>query len=143
MSRTEVQHFFERYQHAFNRCDGDAVADLWHSSSGIAHPVNGKPYAALTWWPIDTPMRANMHALCTLYRAQDFDHADFEIITCMPMGNDHAFAVLHWTLVRKDQSCLQSFHTAYNLMRGEAGPKVILATQFEEDIAAMKSYATH
>ena len=36
MSLQEVEQFFQRYEAAFNALDGDAVADLWHSPSGIA-----------------------------------------------------------------------------------------------------------
>ena len=50
---------------------------------------------------------------------------------------------LHWTLWRHDGSLLQDFHTGYNLLRTAAGPKVVLVTQYEEDIARMKPNAAH
>ena len=59
------------------------------------------------------------------------------------MSANHAFAVVHWMLYRHDGSLLQSFSTGYNLMRTEHGPRVILATQFEEDIQKMMRDAAH
>ncbi|MFD2453083.1 Cif family virulence factor [Ideonella paludis] len=42
MSLQEVEQFVQRYQAAFNALDGDAVADLWHSPSGIADERAGQ-----------------------------------------------------------------------------------------------------
>jgi hypothetical protein len=142
MSRTEVQAFFETYRDRFNRLDADAVADTWHSQSGIAHPAKDGDFAAYTMWASDAPMRENMRALCDLYRSNDYSHAEFELDRHEAMGKHHAFAVVQWTLKRRDGSLLQSFKTGYNLMQTEHGPRVILATQFEEDIQEMKSDAT-
>ena len=143
MSHAEVAQFFDDYRAAFNRLDGDAVADLWHVPSGITHAAKTGSHAALTWWEDDVPMRKNMNELCDLYRDNGYDHAHCEMESSTPMGKRHAFALLHWTLKRKDGSLLQSFRTGYNLMRTESGPKVILVTQFEEDIDEMKAHAAH
>lgn len=143
MSRTEVQAFFETYRDRFNRLDADAVADTWHTQSGIAHPAKGGDFAAYRMWTNELPMRENMRALCDLYRNNDYGHAEFEIDRHETMGTHHAFAIVQWTLKRKDGSLLQTFKTGYNLMRTEHGPRVILATQFEEDIQEMKSNAAH
>ncbi|MGL4229755.1 MAG: DUF6841 family protein [Casimicrobium sp.] len=143
MSSAEVQQFFEAYRDRFNRLDADAVADVWHVQSGITHPAQDGDFAAYTMWSTDAPMRANMHALCNVYRNNDYSHAEFEINRCESMGAHHAFAVVAWTLFRNDGSELQSFKTGYNLMRTENGPRVMLATQFEEDINKMKRDAAH
>jgi hypothetical protein len=143
MSRAEVHQFFEIYRDHFNRLDGDAVADTWHTQSGITHRAREGEFAAYTMWPTDAPMRANTHALCDVYRNNEYSHADFEIDRYEPMGAHHAFAVVQWTLKRSDGALLQSFKTGYNLMRTEHGPRVILATQFEEDIQKMKRDAAH
>jgi hypothetical protein len=37
MSHAEVRQFFETYRDNFNRLDADAVADTWHTKSGITH----------------------------------------------------------------------------------------------------------
>ena len=138
MSHAEVAQFFESYRDNFNRLDGDAVADTWHTQSGITHPARDHPHAAYTMWPTDAPMRANTHALCDVYRSNEYSHAEFEITKCVSMGANHAFAVVSWTLWRIDGSVLQSFETGYNLMRTDRGPRVILATQFEENVQKMK-----
>ena len=143
MSRAEVQQFFETYRDNFNRLDAEAVADTWHSQSGITHRARGGDCAAYTLWPTDAPMRANMHALCDVYRGNDYSHAAFDVTHCESMGAHHAFAVVQWSLRRRGGSLLQAFKTGYNLMRSEARPRVILATQFEEDIQQMKRDATH
>lgn len=138
MSLTEANQFFTRYRDAFNRLDGDAVADLWHASSGIADTSNDLGH--LTWWPNDAPMRANHHALCDVYRHNGYDHAEFDIVDHLPLGPHHSFSRLHWTLKRADGSVLQQFHTAYQLMRTASGHKVLMATAYEEDIQEMKCH---
>lgn len=143
MSRAEVQQFFETYRAAFNRLDGDTVADMWHTPSAITHRAKGADHAALTTWVEHAPMRANMHTLCDVYRNEGYGHADFTIDACESMGEHHAFAALSWTLRRTDGSLLQRFKTGYNLMRTTDGPKVILVTQFEEDVQRVKRDAAH
>ena len=143
MSRQDVQLFFEDYRARFNRLDGDAIADLWHTPSAITHLAKGANHAVLTKWAEDAPMRANMHALCDAYRNDGYDHADFTLERCESMGEHHAFAVVSWTLVRANGSLLQQFKTGYNLMRTASGPKVILVTQFEENNENMKRHAAN
>ena len=139
MSRTETQSFFETYRDAFNRLDGDAVADFWHGSSGIAHNHGDGGHAELTWWVDDAPMRANHRALCELYKKADYARADFEMEQHVRMGENNAFTHLHWTLRRHDGSLLQQFHTGYQLMRTAQGPKVLLAVAHAEDLAALRN----
>ena len=141
MSHAEVQAFFETYRAAFNRLDGDAVADHWHTPSAITNSRSGEAGAQLTWWIDDAPMRANHRALCDVYRGSGYHHAEFEVIDCISLGTDHAFADVHWTLWQSDGSLLQDFHTSYNLLRTPAGPKVLLVTAYEEDLARMKRHA--
>ena len=144
MNLAETQHFFEAYRDAFNRLDGDAVADLWHSASGIADgggAGGADGLARLTWWPEDAPMRANHRALCDVYRRADYGRADFRITQHVPMGAHHAFAHLHWTLTRRDGSLLQQFHTGYQLLRTAAGPRVLLAVAHQENLSEMKPHA--
>jgi hypothetical protein len=135
MNLVETQAFFGRYRDAFDRLDGDAVADLWHAPGGIADSRGG--VGRLTWWDDDAAMRANHRALCAVYRASGFDHCAFEIVQQRALGADHAWACLRWTLWRADGSLLQHFHTGYQLLRTAAGPRVLLATAFEEDLRAM------
>jgi hypothetical protein len=137
MSRSETEAFFRAYRAAFDRLDGDAVADLWHAASGIADSRGGTGH--LTWWPEDAPMRANHRALCDLYRQAGYAAADFDIEQHHTMGADHAFALLRWTLRRVDGSVLQRFCTGYQLIRTAAGPRVLLATAFQEDLQAMRA----
>jgi hypothetical protein len=139
MSHAEVQSFFTRYRDAFNALDGDAVADLWHDASGIADSRDG--CGRLTWWPDDAPMRANHRALCAVYRGANYGRADFVIDHFVPMGPNHAFARLQWTITRVDGSLLQRFGTGYQLLRTADGPRVLLCTAFEEDLQEMKPHA--
>jgi hypothetical protein len=143
MSYAEAHQFFETYRDNFNRLDAEAVANMWHTQSGITNRARDGDFAAYTMWSTDAPMRANTHALCDVYRNNDYSHAEVEIDRHESMGAHHAFAVVQWTLLRKDGSQLQSFKTGYNLMRTEYGVRVILATQFEEDIQKMKRDAAH
>ena len=140
MSLTETQTFFETYREAFNRLDGDAVADLWHTSSGITD-TGADGSARLTWWSDDAPMRANHRALCERYRQGGYGRADFDIERHLPMGLNHAFAHLHWTLQHDDGSVLQLFHTGYHLMRTAQGPRVLFAVAHREDLSEMTRHA--
>lgn len=131
MSLDETQAFFEGYRDAFNRLDGDAVADLWHEQSGITDSKDGDT-ARLTWWPNDAPMRANHRALCDLYCKAGYGSAGFVIEQHVPLGPQQAFAHVRWTIRDKSGKVMQRFHTGYQLMRTPGGPKVLLAVAHEE-----------
>ena len=141
MSREETQAFFEVYRDAFNRLDGNAVADLWHISSGVTDSAGPDAAARLTWWSGDALMRANHVALCNVYRASDYGHADFQIEQHLPLGPNHAFVHLQWTLKRRDGSLLQQFHTGYQLLRTAQGPRVLLAVAHQENLSEVKHHA--
>jgi hypothetical protein len=135
MSLSEVQQFFAAYQDAFNRLDGDAVAQLWHVPSGITDRHT------TTWWDDEAPMRANHRALCDIYRGLNYGRADHEIAAIESLGETHAFAHVRWTLRRQDGSVLQQFGTGYQLVRGECGPQVLLCTAYAEDYKEMTPHA--
>jgi hypothetical protein len=141
VSHAETLQFLEAYRDAFNRLDGDAVADLWHTRSGITDSLSGDGSARLTWWPDAEPMRANHRALCEVYRNADYGRADFELEQHVSMGSCHAFAHVRWTLRRSDASVLQQFHTGYQLIRTAQGPRVLLAVAHEENLSEMKPHA--
>lgn len=136
MSRSEVQQFFAAYQDAFNRLDGDAVAQLWHVPSGITDSHT------TTWWDDEAPMRANHRALCDIYRGLNYGRADHEIAAFESLGEAHAFAHVRWTLLRQDRSVLQQFGTGYQLIRGARGPQVLLCTAYAEDYKEMNPHAS-
>ena len=135
MSREEVVGFFQAYRDAFNSLNGDAVAELWHVPSGITDR------RSTVWWTEDAPMRANHHALCDIYRGLNYGRADPRITAFHPLGEDHAFADVRWTLRRQDGSILQQFGTGYHLIRGPQGPQVLLCTAYEEDYKEMTPHA--
>ena len=137
MQAAEVHAFFVSYRDAFNRLDADAVADLWHSCSGITDSGGPGGLARLTWWADDAPMRANHHALCAVYAQAGYGRADFEMEQHTPLGPNHAFVHLRWTLTQPDGSLLQQFHTAYQLLRTAQGLKVLLAVAHAEDIGQL------
>jgi hypothetical protein len=139
MSRDETLAFFDAYRDAFNRLDGNAVANLWHSSSGITDSQGADGLARLTWWPTEQAMRANHLALCEVYRKANYGSASFELQAHVPLGPQHAFAHLLWRITRADGSLLQQFHTGYQLMRTAQGPKVLLAVAHAENLAQMRA----
>lgn len=141
MTEREVNEFFCSYRDAFNRLDGDAVADLWHGPSGITDSGGADGSARLTWWPDEKAMRANQRALCDVYRGNHYGRADFRIEHHLPLGEQHAFVHVQWTLTRTDGSLLQQFHTGYQLMRTAQGPRVLLAVAHQEDLSEMKRHA--
>ena len=141
MDEQETRTFFARYRDAFDRLDGDAVADLWHTPSSITDSQtdpNGKDTARVTLWTDEASKRKNMRALCDVYMLNDYARAEFGFDHFHALGANHAFVNVHWQLWRKDGSLLQEFHTAYQLLRTAEGPKVLLATAYEEDVTRMK-----
>lgn len=136
MSLQETREFFARYRHSFNRLDGDAVADLWHTPSAIGDTRDGA--AHVTWWAEEAPMRQNMRALCEVYRAAGDAQWAFELLHHVPMGMNHAFAHVRWTLTRADGRLLQRFNTGYQLARFADGPRVLMCTAYQEDLAEWK-----
>jgi hypothetical protein len=130
-----VRHFFECYREAFNALDGDAVAALWHTPSGIAQ--NG----GVTWWTDAAPMRSNMAALCAVYRQAGFARTEFELKAVHALGPQFAWADVRWTLWRDGGTVLQRFDTAYQLIQTPAGWRVLLCTAYEEDVKAMRGVA--
>jgi len=141
MSLREVLAFFRRYRAVFDRLDGDAVADLWHTPSHIAGSAPGAAHARVTHWVDDAPMRANMRALCAHYRDAGVHRADFELQGHLPLGRDQSFAQLRWTLTRRDGSVLQRFGTGYHLVRGEQGVRVLAAAAYQENLRQTKGAA--
>ena len=137
MSLQEATAFFEHYRDCFNRLDGDAVADAWHVPSGIADSLGDGGAARVTAYADDAALRANMRALCDVYRRNGFARAEFGLLDHVALGANHAFAHLHWTLRRADGSELQSFRTGYQLARTAAGPRALLAVAYQEDLGAM------
>lgn len=135
MSRDETLAFFDAYREAFDRLDGDAVADLWHVPSGITDA------RGVTWWAEDAPMRDNHRRLCAIYRDAGYARARCELLHHEPLGADDAWAHLRWTLERADGSLLQRFATGYQLRRTPAGPRVLFVTAHAENLQEMKTDA--
>lgn len=140
ISRGDIAGFFDRYRAAFDTLDGNAVADLWQVPCAIASSTADAP-AEVTWWHEDTAMRDNMRALCEVYRSSGCARATFELRGFTPMGPNHAFADVAWTLHRADESVLQTFRTGYQLIRGEHGLRVLMCIAHDEDLAAMQGTA--
>jgi hypothetical protein len=132
MSRSEAQVFFERYRDAFNRGDGDAAADLWHTPSSISHPAKATGVVANTAWADDASMRNNHRALCDIY-AQRGQHAwSFEVKDHIALGADQCFANLRWRCEAPGRQLLADFHTGYLLIRAETGVRVAHVAQYQE-----------
>ncbi len=130
MSRLEIAEFFGSYRDAFNRFDGDAVADLWHSPSAIWHTVGQG--VGVTAWAEDARMRDNHRALCEIYAKRPPHLWSFDVIEHSAMGEDQAFAKLKWTATQPGGAVAQHFHTGYLLIRTSMGIRVAHCMQYEE-----------
>jgi hypothetical protein len=141
LSLQEISEFFTRYNAAFDALDGDAVAALWHSPSGI------RAGEALTWWAESEPMRANMVALCDVYRQAGYVRALHRVTEYVALGANAAFVNVAWTIEGKGGRVLQSFHTGYQLQcfMSEAGQpiRVVHCTAYEENLNEIKANAAH
>lgn len=139
MTLQEAQAFFTRYREAFNAGDGEAVADLWHSPSAIADSREG--LGRVSWWAEDAPMRANMQALCAVYRDLGPHAWTFEIRDHIPLGANHGFSHVAWTLRRAgDELPLQQFCTGYQLARLAHGWRVMFCTAYQEDLSETRKH---
>jgi hypothetical protein len=131
MSLLEVTSFFDAYRDAFNRFDGQAVADLWHSPSAISHPA-AQSGACVTSWASDEPMRQNHLALCQIYAKRSAHEWSFAISDHVALGADQSFANVTWTATTPLGSISERFQTAYLLIRASEGIRVAHCVQYEE-----------
>ena len=122
----DVVEFFEHYQDAFDRLDGEAIADLYCVPSAIVSD------RGLTTWQSREPIADNMVALCALYRANGYKHARFEPHHFIAQGSTFAVADVAWTIEREGGAEPWQFHTTYNLRRTSEGWRVLLCTAYEE-----------
>lgn len=122
----EIRAFFEHYREAFDRLDGEAVARLYAVPSGIASD------SGYTHWPTFEPIRANMIALCELYRENGYVSARFEPVTVHAQGDNYVIADVCWHIERSGEREPWRFNTTYNLMRTAQGWRVLLCTAYSE-----------
>lgn len=141
MTHADIQRFFDRYTAAFDALDGDAVAALWHTPSGIADA------RGVTWWTDTAAVAANMRELCKVYRNAGYVRAQHRILDAVPMGADDAFVNVAWVIEGSGGTVLQSFRTGYQLKKppGAAADaiRVLLCTAYEEDITQLPDHAAH
>jgi len=123
---TEIQRFFDDYAEAFNALDGAAVAALYAVPSGIAED------SGYTHWPSAEAVRANMLALCELYRARGYIEATCDPAAFLPQGENFAVVDMAWTIRWNGGQAPSRFNTSYNLMRTPAGWRVLLCTAYSE-----------
>jgi hypothetical protein len=122
----DLRDFFDRYRNAFQALDGAAVAALYAVPSAIAQD------GALTVWTGREAIAANMAALCALYRERGWRSASYEVAQWWPQGDAYAVADLRWCIAWQGDAPPWIFHTTYNLVRGEAGWRVLLCTAYDE-----------
>ena len=122
----DVAVFLEQYRDAFNRLDGEGIADLYCIPSGIVSDRGFTP------WQSREPIVENMVALCDLYRANGYKHASFEPSQFIAQGREFAVADVAWTIEREAGAEPWRFHTTYNLRLTKDGWRVILCTAYDE-----------
>jgi ketosteroid isomerase-like protein len=122
----EIRAFFEHYREAFDQLDGEAVARHFAVPSGIASD------SGYTHWPTFESIRANMVALCELYRENGYASATFEPVAFLAQGDSYAVADISWNIERSGEREPWRFSTTYNLMRTAEGWRVLLCTAYGE-----------
>ena len=121
----EIRAFFQNYLVAFNALDGEAVASLYAVPSGIASDTG------YTHWPTLEPIRANMVALCALYRENGYVSAEFEPVAFIAQGENFGVADLAWKIQWREKEPSR-FNTTYNVMRTGDGWRILLCTAYSE-----------
>lgn len=123
---SDIQTFLDRYCAAFNALDGDAVASLYSTPSGIIQA------GVYTNWTSAEAVAENMLALCRLYRENGFVSTNYQVNSFFAQAHEHAFVDLSWTVRRSEGLEAWRFNTSYNLMRNANGWQVVLCTAYEE-----------
>ena len=121
-----IQAFFDEYAAAFNALDGDAVARLYAVPAGIVDAGGS------THWPDFEAIRANMVAVCRLYRDDGFVWARFAPSAHIAQGEIFAVADVAWTIELDGGRPPKIFNTTYNLMRVGPAWRVLLCTAYGE-----------
>ncbi len=122
----DIRAFFEHYREAFDQLDGEAVARLYAVPSGIAADSGS------VHWLTFEPIRANMVALCALYRENGYAYATFEPVAVVAQRANYAVADVSWNIERSGQREPWRFNTTYNLMRTAQSWRVLLCTAYSE-----------
>jgi hypothetical protein len=91
----DVRDFFDRYRDAFDRLDGDAVARLYATPSGM---VSGGRYVH---WADFASARANMVALCEHYRTSGHVRSTWEPATVLAQGREALIVDVVWSIERR------------------------------------------
>ncbi|WP_432723813.1 hypothetical protein R0381_000776 [Jeongeupia wiesaeckerbachi] len=121
-----IAQFFEQYRAAFNRLDGEAIAQLYAAPSGI---VTDEGY---THWPDFNAVKSNMIALCTQYRDSGYLEARFAPSAFLAQGQHHAVVDVCWSIRRSTDLPPWQFNTTYNLRHTREGWRIQLCTAYEE-----------
>lgn len=131
----EIYTLLESYRRAFDRLDGDAVAEHYAEPCGIAQA------GIYTHWPSLEPVRVNMRELCEAYRRRGYVGARFAPKTFLPQGDSSAVVDVDWRIDWSGANEPWHFSTTYNLIRTEDGWRILLCTAYEE--AALHEHQTH
>jgi hypothetical protein len=73
-----------------------------------------------------------MQTLCEHYRQDGFVHADYQISTFLPQGQQHCIADVTWTITRAAPQLPTQFQTTYNLIYRPDGWRIQLCTAYQE-----------
>lgn len=130
MSSTElapdVRELLDRYRDAFDRLDGEAVARLYATPSGI---LSGGRYVH---WPDFASVRSNMVALCEQYRSSGYVRSSYKVASVIRQGEHAVIVDVAWQIERRLEP--QRFRTTYNLARTASGWRILLCTAYEESL---------
>jgi len=125
--KREIEDFLEAYRAAFDRLDGEAIADLYAVPSGL---LAGRAYVH---WARREEIVANLSALCAIYARDGYAGARREGFEVVPLGADSVLTNVSWRLERSHGGLPHRFRTAYNLVRSTDGWRVLLCTAYEEE----------
>jgi hypothetical protein len=122
----EVTRFLDGYRSAFNRLDGNAIAEYYATPSGL---LSGTTYVH---WPDKSSVAKNMMALCEQYRRRGYLSAAYEAFDLVRLGAAAVFVDVGWKIECLDEQEPWRFHTAYNLIRAPEGLRALLCIAYEE-----------
>ena len=120
--REEVASFLESYNTAFASVDGSQIAALYYSpcvtlrGDGSIHCLTSQE------------LRDFFQTVAETYYREGYRSGRFAIRDLVPIGGRSALVTVDWELLRDDHRVIRGWRQSYNLVRAQAGWRILVST---------------